>query len=307
MHSPILSELPPLPTGKTGWPWTEESTQLPDTMPDGSSWPRISIITPSYDQGQFIEETIRSVLLQGYPDLEYIVIDGGSTDGTVDIIRKYERWLAYWVSEPDRGQCHAINKGLAASTGDIVAWLNSDDLYCEDVLHAVAKTMWQDGHIVHPVIYGDCNVIDESGGAIDKWIGKPVHRDRMIAFWRWPWGVDWCIPQQTVFISGNLFRSNPLDESLHYMMDRDLWIRLSHSHSFHYCGRALATYRWHDQCKYALRHPRDWQREAMRVSRRYWGRQSTGRYVRFWSDFWRWKLGGYVGFMLHLLQRACPT
>src|SRR5262245_19754812 len=110
MQCPTLPELPPPPLGKTGWPWTVETQRLPAVRPDGSTWPRISIVTPSYDQGQFIEETIRSVLLQGYPDLEYIVIDGGSTDGAVDIIRKYAPWLTYWTSEPDHGQAHAINK-----------------------------------------------------------------------------------------------------------------------------------------------------------------------------------------------------
>ena len=86
-------------------------------MPDGSPWPAISLVTPSFNQGQFIEETLRSVLLQGYPRLELVVIDGGSRDNTVEILRKYEPWLTYWVSEPDRGQSHAINKGLARVTG----------------------------------------------------------------------------------------------------------------------------------------------------------------------------------------------
>lgn len=110
MRCPTLSELPPPPPGKTGWPWTEESPQLPATMPDGNQWPRVSITTPSYNQGRIIEESIRSVLLQGYPDLEYLVIDGGSTDNSVEVIRKYKRWIAYWVSEPDRGRSRAIKK-----------------------------------------------------------------------------------------------------------------------------------------------------------------------------------------------------
>ena len=114
MHCPTLAELPPPPPDKTGWPWSEESPPLPATMPDGSPWPRISIVTPSYNQGQFIEETIRSVLLQGYPNLEYIVMDGGSTDNSVEIVRNYNSWLAYWVSEPDRGQAmRSIRDGRA--------------------------------------------------------------------------------------------------------------------------------------------------------------------------------------------------
>src|SRR6266568_9596943 len=111
MRCPRLRELPPAPEGKTGWPWTEE-TFPEEADQTSSSAPGISIVTPSYNQAAFLEETIRSVLLQGYSNLEYIVIDGGSTDGTVETLRKYERWLTYWTSERDRGQCHAINKGL---------------------------------------------------------------------------------------------------------------------------------------------------------------------------------------------------
>jgi hypothetical protein len=113
-----LTELPPPPsdenTGwpKTGWPWTEETPPVPPLMANGAPWPRISIVTPSYNQGAFIEETIRSVLLQGYPNLEYVILDGGSSDDSTSIIRKYEPWLAHWASERDRGQAHAINKGL---------------------------------------------------------------------------------------------------------------------------------------------------------------------------------------------------
>jgi len=122
-----LQDLPSPPEGKIGWPWTEQTEVLPDKMPDGSDWPRISIVTPNYNYGHFIEETIRSILLQGYPNLEYIIIDGASTDNSVEIIKKYERWLFYWVSEKDRGQSNAINKGLEKCTGEIFNWINSDD------------------------------------------------------------------------------------------------------------------------------------------------------------------------------------
>ncbi|WP_235678332.1 glycosyltransferase family 2 protein [Cylindrospermopsis curvispora] len=108
-------------------------------MPDGGEWPRISIVTPNYNYGQFIEETIRSVLLQGYPNLEYIVIDGGSTDDSVEIIKKYEPWLSYWVSEKDRGQANAINKGFEQATGKIFNWINSDDILSQKSLKSIAQ------------------------------------------------------------------------------------------------------------------------------------------------------------------------
>lgn len=149
-----LKDLPPPPAGKTGWPWTEQSQPLPEQMPNGSEWPRISIVTPSYNQGHFIEETIRSVLLQGYPNLEYIIIDGGSTDNCVEIIKKYEQYLAYWVSEPDRGQSDALNKGFNYCSGAIYAYINSDDLYLANAFYKVSDTF-----ISHKAI---------------KWLASPV-------------------------------------------------------------------------------------------------------------------------------------
>lgn len=138
MRCPTLSELPPPPLGKTGWPWTEQTPPLPDLMPDGAEWPRISIVTPSYNQGEFIEETIRSVLLQGYPNLEYIIIDGGSTDNSVDVIKKYSSRLTYWVSERDEGQSDALNKGFNICSGEIGAYLNSDDIFMQSAISKVA-------------------------------------------------------------------------------------------------------------------------------------------------------------------------
>jgi GT2 family glycosyltransferase len=139
MRCPTLDQLPPPPPGKAGWPWTEESAPLPEVQPGGQPWPRVSVITPSYNQGEFTEETIRSVLLQGYPDLEYMIIDGGSSDASLEIIRKYEPWLAYSVSEPDRGQTHAINKGWMRATGGILAYINTDDCYLHGAIATAAS------------------------------------------------------------------------------------------------------------------------------------------------------------------------
>lgn len=179
MRCPTLGDLPPPPTGKTGWPWTVESRQLPDTMPDGKPWPRISIVTPSYNQGQFIEETIRSVLLQGYPDLEYFVMDGGSCDETVGIIQKYGKWLTGWVSKKDGGQADAINKGFALSSGTIVHWINSDDFVAAEALRDIA--LLSDGGkliVATPVI----NFSERSVGiqrlqnvSLDSWVERRCH------------------------------------------------------------------------------------------------------------------------------------
>jgi glycosyltransferase involved in cell wall biosynthesis len=137
MKSPRLTELPPPAPARTGWPWTEESSPLPDKMPDGRDWPRISIVTPNFNYSRYLEETIRSVLLQGYPNLEYVVIDGGSTDESAGVVRKYAPWLAHWESRPDRGQTHAINKGLKLCSGEVFNWLNSDDHLMPGALETV--------------------------------------------------------------------------------------------------------------------------------------------------------------------------
>jgi len=243
MRFPNLSEFPPRPPGKTGWPWAEESPQLSDTMPDGSPWPRVSIVTPSYNQGQFIEETIRSVLLQGYPNLEYIIIDGGSTDGSVDIIRKYERGLAYWVSEPDRGQSHAINKGCQRATGEIMAWLNSDDRYWPGALARAARFF-----VSHPSIVfanGDVDYIDVDGRFVRR-----IHAIRPNWFLTANLGAHgW--PQQGCFWRRRAYEQvGGIDSSLRFCMDRDLFIRLTRlGPSARIPEPPLADFRIHDQTK----------------------------------------------------------
>jgi glycosyltransferase involved in cell wall biosynthesis len=241
MRCPTLSELPSPPPGKTGWPWTEESPQMPDALPDGSSWPRVSIVTPSYNQAQFIEETIRSVLLQGYPDLEYIIIDGGSTDGSVEIIRKYEQWLAHWVSEPDRGQSHAINKGWAAVTGKWLGWLNADDIYLPGVLNRVGALFTDNAQV--DLIYGDVQYVDATGAPRDVCIKSEFSLPAMIT-------KGGLIHTPAVFWRKNLNSlAGALDESQHYAMDNDFWLRVAPFARCRYLPGIMGTFRRHEGSK----------------------------------------------------------
>lgn len=271
MRCPTLSELPPPPPGKTGWPWMEESSQLPDVMPGpsttlraGSSpWPRVSIVTPSYNQGQFIEETIRSVLLQGYPDLEYIIIDGGSIDGSVDIIRKYEPWLVYWVSEPDRGQAHAINTGFRRATGSLLGWVNSDDVLLEGSLFRLAKA-----HSDHPrdIIAGD--VRDSEEDSERETLYKQAHHTfaNFVKFWERQHA--WHMPG--IFFPAALFRQiGELDESLPYVFDYDFMCRALHAARAHYLNLPVAKFRRHPSSK-TIGQGERFAFEFCQVSRRYW-------------------------------------
>ena len=190
-------------------------------MPEAKPWPRISIVTPSYNQGRFIEGTIRSVLLQGYPNLEYIVIDGGSADGTTDVLRKYEPWLTYWVSEPDRGQSHAVNKGFKVASGEIAAWLNSDDQYLPGTLRTIAE---------HAHRYPEAGAWAGGGRRIDSKSGKLIWE-------RLPPGLEFSqilgwnkyyLPQPSCFLNRRVLKDDIyLDESYHLQMDFDLWLRIS--------------------------------------------------------------------------------
>lgn len=234
-------DLPLSPKGKTGWPWTEQIEALPDHLPDGSQWPRISVVTPSYNQGQFIEETIRSVLLQGYPNLEYIIIDGGSTDNSVEIIKKYEKYLAYWVSEPDKGQSHALNKGFRRATGHLVGWQNSDDYYHSKAFLYAAQALriFSDTD----VFYGNLNHVNENGSLIYSCKLEQFELKNML-----PWQ---CIFNQSSFFKRELFQEgNFLNEAKQHIMDYDFfWRLILAGYKFKFIPEIGASYREHSNAK----------------------------------------------------------
>jgi len=202
--------------------------------------PKISIVTPSFNQGQFIEETIRSVLDQDYPNLEYLVIDGGSTDQTVDTIRKYESHLSYWESEKDRGQVHAINKGLARATGDIFAFINSDDIYLPGTFSTVAK--YFDKHPDAEWICGDTRMFGK---------GRPTEVVRTVVPKSAAHCLSWAYtaPQPGHFWKRELLGTG-FDEAWRYDFDHDLYVRLLLAgHSCEHIPAIFAGYRLHEASK----------------------------------------------------------
>lgn len=216
--------------------------------PDGQPWPKISIITPSYNQGRFIEECIRSVLLQGYPNLEYIIIDGGSTDETIDIIKKYEPWLTYWESKPDKGQSHAINKGLDKSAGKLFNWHNSDDVLMPNSLAEMAQVMLEYPQASY--VHGQRFFIDDKSKLRS---GNKRNYDEKITF----------SPDLTTSISALKTGAQPaclmkrdlviqagkVDENLHYIMDIDLLLRIALIENPVYIDSPLTCVRIHPDTK----------------------------------------------------------
>ncbi|CAN5194542.1 N/A [soil metagenome] len=182
--------------------------------------PKISIITPSYNQGKYLEETILSILNQNYPNLEYIIIDGGSTDESVEIIKKYEERIHYWVSEPDEGQTHAINKGFKKATGDLVAWMNSDDIYFENAFKHVAQAFNQ-AHGNFDVYFGDKANIDEEGAVIREYLYPPFSGLGI------KYTTNMNISNQSTFWKKELFdKFGYLDEDIQFAMDYEYFLRL---------------------------------------------------------------------------------
>jgi glycosyltransferase involved in cell wall biosynthesis len=201
----------------------------------------VSIVTPSLNQAQFLEETIQSVFAQDYPDIEYIIIDGQSNDGSVDIIKKYEDRLAYWVSEKDKSHADALNKGFAKATGEIFAWINSDDTYLPGAVSGAVRYMQE-----HPdvgMVYGDANYIDKNSRVRGLFPARQTSYARMLRGF-----VH--IPQQATFFRADLWRKvGGLDPDMFFSFDYDLWVRFAKHAPIVYYPRLWANFRIHGDAK----------------------------------------------------------
>jgi glycosyltransferase involved in cell wall biosynthesis len=265
--------LPPPPAERSGWPWTADLSAVSANAPDGNAWPRWSVVMPSFNQGRFMEEAIRSVLMQGYPNLELIVIDGGSNDETLDVIRKYEPWIKHWESCKDRGQTHAINKGFERATGDVLTWVNCDDVLAPGAAFAAIGKMTATGADVvggHVRFFGDdLSYVSE----VEPFVGDSMVSGRPYVF------------HVSFFRASAVKKVGALRESLYYAMDYEYLVRLSRAGAT--CAVAeqvLSNFRVHDESKtskpgegYAC------YREMSEICRSYGG----PRFNHGWRTYWR--------------------
>lgn len=244
------------------------------------SLPKISIVTPSFNQGQFIEANIRSVLDQGYPDVEHLVIDGGSTDDTLEVLKRFPHLK--WISEPDRGQTHALNKGFRMATGEIIGWLNSDDTYCPNIFHLVAE---QFARPDVAVVCGDGFEIDAQGVRTKPWTSRSASPEILIRYWKWKYEFL----QPSFFFRRTVFEHvGYLDEDLYYVMDYEFFIRLGLRHTFQYVPVPLANLRFYPETKSGRNVNKvlpGYIVEMHKVSRRFWGKPTELRYYSYLGSF----------------------
>lgn len=248
----------PLTAGQ-GWPWTVPPVDSSRARSEAER-SRITVIVPSFNQGQFLEQTLRSILLQGYENLELLVVDGGSNDRSVEVIEHYQAWIDWWVSEGDAGQSDAINKAYARSTGDIVAWLNSDDRYEVGALHTIDREFRSRPRAV--VVYGNLNLIDGAGRKIGEQASPPLNPTAIIAH-------SVAMPQPATFIRRSAVQdAELLNRELHFAMDFDLWLRLLCAGPFEHIDRILADFRLWEESK-SVAHKLDWVPELLSIADRF--------------------------------------
>jgi len=247
------------------------------------SYPRISIITPSYNQARFLESTILSVLNQNYPNLEYIIIDGGSTDGSADIIKKYEKYLAYWVSEPDKGQADALNKGFRMATGEIFGWLNSDDKYYPGTIRVIVS-FFAKNHDVG-LVYGARHEIDNNGNFLRMVKAIPFNYNMFL------YGGCYITQPSTFFRKKVWEKIGEFDIELHYAMDYDYWVRIAQKFKVMNLNIVLSEFRVHQDSKsQRLQNIRD--NDVRKIRERYIKRKFSNTliknfYMKFFEYYYR--------------------
>jgi glycosyltransferase involved in cell wall biosynthesis len=263
LTAPRLGDLPD-PVKRTGWPWTEASAPPPPVGVDGGAVdeaPRVTIVTPSYNQGQFLEETLRSVLLQGYPNLEFIVLDGGSTDDSRAILERYDPFLSHWESHPDAGQSDALNRGFKRAGGEIIGWVNSDDLLSPGAIAASVAAL-----VARPEAgfsYGDWAVIDAASRVISHETPPEVTSAGLLH------SLQSYVAQTTLFFRRSALQQvDWLDVDLHLIMDFDLLLRLTARFESVRASGEIARFRIHPDAKTPTLQTRAW-RERDRVVRRF--------------------------------------
>jgi glycosyltransferase involved in cell wall biosynthesis len=240
-------------SGRARWPYAAPDGPLPATMPGGTPWPRISIITPSYNQGRYIEETILSVRNQGYPNVEHIIVDGGSTDETRRVVRRHMEGIARFISEKDEGQSDAINKGFRLATGEILSWLNSDDMLAPGALAAAALAFRQSGA---DMIAGECHIYRD-GQLIQKHLtacaNGPLPLEDLLDIENC-WMMGQFFYQPEVMFTRDLWEraGGQVRRDLYHSMDYELWLRFAHAGArLHVLGRPMALFRAHEEQKTA--------------------------------------------------------
>lgn len=226
--------------------------------------PLVSIVTPSFNQARYLEQTLRSVLEQDHPLLEYIVIDGASKDGSVEIIRKYQNRFAFWVSEKDSGQAEAINKGLSRANGGIVAWLNSDDYYLPGTISSAVRVFEENPDVV--LIYGDMLAVDERGRTINLLKYGQYSLQDLLCFQ--------IIGQPSVFFRREaLEKAGSLDTTFHFLLDHHLWIRIARQGKILHVPQVWSAARYHAEAKNRAK-AAEFGREAFRILE--WAKNQPG-------------------------------